>query len=61
MKTENLLIGSTLVIIGIIGLIDSLPRNKKVGNSFNGQYLFGSIGLLAIGVYLVFKELVALF
>ena len=61
MKTENLLIGSILVIIGIIGLIDSVPRKKREGNSYSGKYLFASIGLLVIGVYLVSKELVALF
>jgi len=61
MKTENLLIGSILVIIGIIGLIDSVPRNKRERNSYSGKYLIASICLLAIGVYLVFKELVTLY
>ena len=49
------------MIIGIIGLFDSFPKNKKEGTSFSGKYVFGSIGLLAIGVILILKELLTLF
>ena len=64
MQIENLLIGIILLLIGIFGIIDSTSSPlKKSNDTFGGntKYLFGSIGVLAVGLYLIFKEIAFLF
>lgn len=43
MQPENILLGSILLIIGIIGLFYCVPKNKQKGTINKRDYLFGGI------------------
>ena len=64
MKMENLLFGIILLLIGVIGLIDSISsrlKNNEDHSGSNMKYLMGSIGLFMIGLLLIIKGIISLF
>jgi hypothetical protein len=64
MRIENILIGILLLLIGIIGAYYGISSRLKMKDDVIGSTLkliFGSIGLLTIGLFLIIKELVKIF